>query len=367
MNKTRKGNLTKRDAMVPVLDIDNIPLMPCSEKRARLLLQKGEAKVKWQSGFFAIQLLKEPSARKYQEVAIGIDPGSKREGYTVLTPTATIINVTSDTPNWVKKHLETRRILRRSRRTRNAPYRKMRDNRSRKLGWLPPSTKSRWDAKLRVTKTLLKILPITAVNVEDIQATTKPGKSGWNTSFSPLETGKTYFYNEMQKLIPALTLTQGYQTKEHRDKRSFKKSGKKLDYTWNAHNVDSHCLAEMALKAEVIPFLGLQQLNFLEYYRRQTHIQNPIKGGYRKPYGTTLSLGFVRGSQVRYSGKNKNWKGKIFYVGGNMNGRISLHNPKDKSRITQSAKEEDLSLLHISKWTLNYITNNKKGAISPLP
>ena len=50
-----------------------------------------------------------------------------------------------------------------------------------------------------------------------------------------------------------------------------------------------------------------------------------------------------------------------------MEGRISLHNPKDKSRITQSAKEEDLSLLHISKWILNPITNNKNGAIPPLP
>jgi hypothetical protein len=50
-----------------------------------------------------------------------------------------------------------------------------------------------------------------------------------------------------------------------------------------------------------------------------------------------------------------------------MNGRISLHNPKDKIRIAQSTKTEDLSLLHISKWTLNYITNNKKGAICPLP
>ena len=57
--------------MVPVLDKDKKPLMPCSEKRARKLLEKGEAKPYWSRGVFCIILQKEPSSRIYQDIAIG--------------------------------------------------------------------------------------------------------------------------------------------------------------------------------------------------------------------------------------------------------------------------------------------------------
>ena len=95
--------------MVPVVDTNNIPLMPCSEKRARHLMSKGQAKPYWQKGIFCIKLLKEPSNRKYQEVALGVDPGSKREGYTVATSKSVILNITTNTPDWVKAHVETRK------------------------------------------------------------------------------------------------------------------------------------------------------------------------------------------------------------------------------------------------------------------
>ena len=71
--------------MVPVLDQDNKPLMPCTEKRARKLMESKQAFCFWKQGIFCIRLLREPSARKFQPVAVGIDPGSKREGYTVAT------------------------------------------------------------------------------------------------------------------------------------------------------------------------------------------------------------------------------------------------------------------------------------------
>lgn len=59
--------------MVPVLDQNRQPLMPCSEKRASKLMNKGEAKPFWQKGLFCIMLLKEPSNRKYQNIALGLD------------------------------------------------------------------------------------------------------------------------------------------------------------------------------------------------------------------------------------------------------------------------------------------------------
>jgi len=45
----------------------------------------------------------------------------------------------------------------------------------------------------------------------------------------------------------------------------------------------------------------------------------PERGGKRKPYGGTLSQGLKRGSWVRHP------KWGLAYVGGTLNGRISLH------------------------------------------
>src|SRR5258708_3189000 len=131
--------------MVPVISINNKPLMPCSEKRARLMMDRKEAKAYWQKGKFCIKLLKKVKRPKFQPVALGIDPGSKREGYTVATEQHVVLNITTNTKCWIKKRIETRRCLRRSRRYRKTPYRKCRPNRScLRNKKVPPSTKTRW-------------------------------------------------------------------------------------------------------------------------------------------------------------------------------------------------------------------------------
>jgi hypothetical protein len=356
--------------MVPVLDKNNIPLMPCSEKRARQMMEKGKAKAYWQKNIFCIKLCVEPSARNYQDIYLGLDPGSKREGYTVLTGKSVVMNITTDTKGWVKDHVETRRNLRRSRRQRKTPYRICKSNRLRNRNHIPPSTKTRWNTKLQMIKYLLSILPITTINVEDIQAITLKGKAKiglkslnnfleiqknkdfnrkWNTSFSPLEVGKNWFYSEIQKSGINLILTQGYDTKTARDLRGFSKSKKKLDWIWEAHNVDSHVLAELALKKQVQPYKGMWKVEFLEYHRRVLHVQNPIKGNVRKSYGGTISMGISKGSIARY-------KGNLCYVGGTSKNRISIHDVLSGVRITQSAKKEDISVLY---------TNNRRVQFLP--
>ena len=69
--------------MVPVVDKDQKPLMPCSEKRARKMIESKKATYFWHLGVFCIRLNTEPSARNTQIISLGIDPGSKREGFTV--------------------------------------------------------------------------------------------------------------------------------------------------------------------------------------------------------------------------------------------------------------------------------------------
>lgn len=339
--------------MVPVIDKDRKPLMPCSECRARKLMEKGEALAYWQKGIFCIKLVKEPADRNYQDVALGIDPGSKREGYTVATRKAVVLNITSDTPYWVKNHVETRRNLRNSRRQRHAPYRKERANRaSLCYKAVPPSTKARWDSKLRITKQLIKIIPITLLNIEDIKAKTKHGQGKWNLSFSPLEVGKKYFYARLANLEIRVIKTPGFDTKKHRDIRGFRKSNKKLDYSWDAHNVDSHSLTEIGLQTDIKPYLGLYQINFLEYHRRQLHVQSPSAHNIRKPYGTTVSMGKSRGSVARY-------KNKLGYLGGVSKGGITIHSILTAVRTDRGVNIKNINILYRSSWRTQFIQRQK--------
>src|SRR5690606_33851599 len=126
--------------MIRVLDENKKPLMPCSEKRARKLLERKEAKPYWYKGVFCIVLQRPPKTTYKQEVVVGIDPGSKFEGLTVKSEAHTLLNIQTEAKVDVKKKIETRTNLRRSRRNRKLRYRPHRPNRG--VGKrLPPSTK----------------------------------------------------------------------------------------------------------------------------------------------------------------------------------------------------------------------------------
>jgi hypothetical protein len=337
--------------VVPVLDQNNKPLFPCKERRAKALLSRREALVYWQKGIFCIKLTRKETEKreKYPAVALGVDPGSKREGYTVATDKAVVLNITTNTPSWVKDHLETRRILRRSRRSRKTPYRPCRENRATlRVARIPPSTKARWDVKLRLVKRLLKILPITIINVEDIKAISKEGKKKWNVSFSPLEVGKTWFYSEIEKLVIKLIKTEGFDTKAQRDIRGFAKSKSKLDYVWETHNVDSHALCELALNKNIEPYKGLYRIDFLEYHRRQLHVQNPTKNNIRKQYGGTVSLGLPRGSVAKV-------KNKLCYIGGTSKGKVSVHSIISGKRINKNIYLKDIEIMYNNKQRTQFL------------
>ena len=327
--------------MVPVLDQNKIPLMPCTEKRARELMEKGSAKPYWKNGIFCIILQREPSARNYQDVVIGIDPGSKRTGITTATAKKVVANQLFDTPSDVKKDVKTRMVFRRERRNRKTPYRKCRSN--RKIGGVPPSTKARWGAHLRVIDFWKKLIPITVVSVEDIKAETKKNCRKWNKNFSPLEVGKAWFEKEVTTRGYKFYKFQGFETKSQRDYRGFKKTSEKLRDTWDAHNVDSHCLCELAI-GDIKPFFGINKCEFLKWHRRQTNAANPQKGGVRKQYGTTRSLGLNRGTLVKHITFG------LTYVGGTSKGKLSLHDVRSGKRLTQGAKKTDCVLLSTIKW-----------------
>ena len=63
--------------------------MPTTPQRASQWIKSGKATPFWKNGVFCVRLNVEPSTRYTQEIAVGVDPGSKKEGFTVkvsLTP-----------------------------------------------------------------------------------------------------------------------------------------------------------------------------------------------------------------------------------------------------------------------------------------
>ncbi len=328
---------------VPVVDQEQRPLMPTTPSRARRWIRSGKATHFWKGGVFCVRLNREPSLRLRQPIALGVDPGSKREGIVVAGACHTYTNIQAEARTGVQEAEKDSTRMRRSRRTRKTPCRKPRQNRKRSKKKLPPSTRARWQWKLRLAAFLCRLFPVSVFVVEDIKATTR-GKQRWDRSFSPLEVGKAWFYGELSKLAPVQT-KQGWETKELREQLGLKKTRKKLAEVWEAHCVDAWVLAYSAVGGKPKPdTTRLVCISPLSWHHRQLHRFEPEKGGKRKPYGGTLSLGIKRGTLV----KHPRW-GKA-YVGGTMDGKLSLHDPKTGKRLTQSAKVADCRLIKLLRW-----------------
>jgi RRXRR protein len=276
-----------------------------------------------------------------QDIAVGIDPGSKKEGFTIKSHAHTFVNIQADAVTWVKDNVETRSNARRSRRQRKTPCRQPRWNRRRKKGWLPPSVKARWEWKLRVLNWLEKLFPITFVIVEDIKAETK-GQRKWDASFSPLEQGKRWFYSQIKHYV---ITKEGWETKQLRDSAGLKKSKNKLSSDFSAHCIDdSWVLANSIVGGHIKPDNTMVMcIRPLQFHRRQLHMFCPAKGGKRRRQGGTMSMGLKRGSLVKHE------KYGICYVGGTNNNRISLHNMKG-DRLCVNAKVTDCKFLCYSSF-----------------
>ena len=349
----RKGGRGGGNAVlyVPVVSSTGKPLMPCHPARSRELIRKGRAVRRFSKGIFYIRL-SDRAEGDVQTVACGVDPGSKREGLTVKSERHTFLNINADAVTWVKDAVEVRRNMRRARRFRKTPCRANRENRAR--GILPPSTRARWGWKFRLATWLSKVYPIEQFVVEDIKAKTK-GQRRWDRSFSPLEVGKKWFYEELGKIAP-VRLKQGWETKELRDALGLKKSGNKMAEVFSAHCVDSWVLANSwtggHLRPDSTRLLCIAQLRF---HRRQLHMLQPAEGSVRKPYGGTRSLGFKRGSLVKHP------KYGVVYVGGTMGDHLSLHSFEDGRRLCQNARPAGCKFLTYNSWRTRLLPALKGG------
>jgi len=332
---------------VPVLDTNRVPLMPTTQKRARILLNSGKASAYWNKlGMFCI-ILKREVLPNNQLLVAGCDPGSSFEGWSVVGTRDTVLNGMSEATTHVKKAVEQRRTMRRARRHRNCRRRPSRfQNRLRNKNTLPPSTHARWNAKLRIIKILQKCLPITVVVVEDVAARTWKGKGVWkhNTNFSAIEQGKLWFYRNITDNGLELHTCKGHETKDLRNQFKLGKTRQKDKRTFVSHAVDAWVLAASISGAKYPTSKDLVYWSPIRLHRRQLQRLEPQKGGKRPDYGGTRSLGISRGVLVCHK------KFGLTYIGGNSNGKVSLHNYRGGKRLTQSANPKDLTILTRIAW-----------------
>jgi RRXRR protein len=344
---------------IPVVDTRGVPLMPCTPPKARMLLKAGKARPRWDKlGLFSIQLTYEQESTN-QPLVIGVDPGSKFEGYSVVGTRDTVLNLMVEAPDHVRDAVATRRTMRRARRFRKWRRPKRFNNRLNRKRRIPPSTRSRWEAKSRIIAQLQKSLPITDVVVEDVQAVARPGKGGkWNAAFSAVQVGKEHLYHLLRGMGLAVHTREGWKTKALRERYSVQKTRSKSKQSFDSHAVDAWVLAASVSGATQPTCRRLWYLVPAILHRRQLHRLQASKGGIRKPYGGTRSLGFKRGTLVRHP------KYGLCGVGGfdRKQQTISLHAYRTNTRLTQAAKGKDCHVLTWVAWRSWLVTETKKSS-----
>jgi 5-methylcytosine-specific restriction endonuclease McrA len=169
--------------MVFVLDRQERALMPCSEKRARLLLGRRRAVVHCLRPF-TIRLRQRSLAESVvQPVVLKLDPGAKvtgialvREEPTCEGPHQTALHLAElhHKGSLVTRRMRIRAQYRRRRRGANLRCRAPRfHNRCRSVGWLPPSMQSRLDNVVCWARRYRRLVPIVRVELESARFDTQ--------------------------------------------------------------------------------------------------------------------------------------------------------------------------------------------------
>ncbi|MEH7130452.1 RNA-guided endonuclease IscB [Neobacillus drentensis] len=209
-----------------VLNHHGEPLMPCSPRKARKLLQQQRAKVVQRTPF-TIQLLYGSSGYK-QPISLGVDAGTKQMGVSATTETNVLLEGEVQLRTDIQELLATRLQFRRARRNRTTRYRKSRFlNRKRNVGWLAPSVQNKVDAHIKLVKMIHKILPLTSITVEVAQFDTQLLKNPSIEGEAYQQGDQMGFWNAREYVF-------------YRDRHTCQWcKGKKKDLILNAHHIES--------------------------------------------------------------------------------------------------------------------------------
>jgi 5-methylcytosine-specific restriction endonuclease McrA len=181
-----------------VLDRQGVAVMPCTQKRAKLLLARGRARVHRLVPFVIRLVDVKAEDCQLQALSLKIDPGSKTTGMALVRPAQRVNSETGEVSSGVvvlslfeiahrgrqiSEALAARRQMRRRRRG-NLRYRAPRFlNRGNKAtGWNAPSLQHRVDTTLAWVKRLMRWTPVSGLSQElvrfDMQAMQTPGIEG---------------------------------------------------------------------------------------------------------------------------------------------------------------------------------------------
>lgn len=141
------------------------PLMPCTQRKARILLKEGKAEIHRYDPF-TIQLTYATGETK-QDCHIGVDTGSKHIGLAVTSGNKVLFKGEVELRQDVKPKIDARRWYRRDRRNRKTRYRKARFlNRKKSKKWLPPSIQNRVNHTYHWIAVLQSLVPEAELHVE---------------------------------------------------------------------------------------------------------------------------------------------------------------------------------------------------------
>lgn len=182
-------NEERNDVAVFVLDRTGKALMPCTEKRARLLLVRGRARVHRLMPFVIRLVDRHAETCSFQPLRLKLDPGSKTTGMALAREREeggiAVLNLFElvHRGRQISEALTQRRAFRRRRRSANLRYRAPRfDNRRKSEGWLAPSLRHRVGTTLSWVKRLRRWAPVTALSQElvrfDMQQMENPEIAG---------------------------------------------------------------------------------------------------------------------------------------------------------------------------------------------
>ena len=315
---------------VPVVNSDGTPAMPCKASRARRLVRDGRAVSKRNKlGIYYIQLVDEPRGRETQPIVAGNDPGKHYSGIGLQSSNFTLFTAHVFLPfETVKKRMEQRRMMRRSRRGRRInrkvafserAHRQCRFS-NRRASKLAPSIKSNRQLEIKIISLLSKIYPISSIVYEyvkaDVDLTSGRSKARSGKGFSPVMTGQKWAIEQLNNIAPVVKKL-GWQTSNLRKHLGLpKQKANKKEAIPSTHAVDGICLAASQF-VEYLPFensrgrghawFGSVQITDAPFYvirrppisRRQLHLMVPAKGGNRRKYGgTTTRHNFRKGDYV---------------------------------------------------------------------
>ena len=180
--------------MVFVLDKSKKPLDMITNADARILLRNKQAVVD-KVYPFTIRLKDNSCGSKDRAYTVKLDPGSKHTGIAIVDDTNNVVMLAEleHRGHIIKRSLDKRRAVRRSRRQRKTRYRPARFlNRTRPYGWLAPSVKSRADNVINFIKKYKKLINIDKVMIENVSFDVSQLTSGTKLWSKDYQQGNLY-------------------------------------------------------------------------------------------------------------------------------------------------------------------------------